>query len=101
VILSDAEKEEAARERNEMAHIMHIDGAAQVTVSTDEKPTTSTPPTDSGDSDRNAGVESINNFRNVYIHKPFPAMLKDHLGIWYNIPWRVAQSFEVSQSSGA
>ena len=93
MILSEAEKLEAARESKDETNQKDVDEAAvnpdivEIEATPNAQP--STP--------QQAGTDSVNNFRNIYITKPPAAMLKDHLGTWYTVPWRVAQTFDVSK----
>ena len=40
-------------------------------------------------------ADTLDNFRNVYITRPPPIMLRDSSKTWYTFPWRIAQSIEV------
>ena len=45
-----------------------------------------------------AEKDNISEFRNVYVLPPPGVMLRDRSKRWFDIPWRVARSFEVSDS---
>jgi hypothetical protein len=92
VSLSEAEKLEAARECGD-----------ETQAENNERETDNVEPMNAADTSTmpqdehcNGQVDSITNFKNIYINKPPAAVLRDRREMWYNIPWRVAQSFEVS-----
>ena len=93
MILSEAEKLEVARESNDETAQKYINEAAVTTESVDKE----TAANAQTNGPQQAGIDDVNSFRNIYITKPPAAMLKDRMGIWYTIPWRVAHSFDVSK----
>ena len=43
--------------------------------------------------------DTLDHFKNLYITKPPPVILRDHSGKWYSFPWRVVRSYEVNTDS--